>query len=56
MSEEEKRRKIVEQVRANNALEGMYPSKEMEESMEKWVKGEITLDWLLEETKKRYQQ
>ena len=50
------RREIVEQILHSNAMEGLYPSKEMEESLERWIKGETTIDEMIEQTKQRHTQ
>ena len=51
---ESNRRYIVEQVLHSNAMEGLSPSKEMQDSLERWIKGEITIEWLIEHTKQRH--
>ena len=51
---EANRRYIVEQVLHSNAMEGLSPSKEMQDSLERWIKGEITIEWLIDETKRRH--
>ena len=56
MVSEATRREIVEQILHSNAMEGLYPSKEMEESLERWIKGETTIDEMIEQTKQRYTQ
>ena len=56
MVSEATRREIVEQILHSNAMEGLYPSKEMEESFERWIKGKTTIDEMIEETKQRYTQ
>lgn len=48
------RREIVEQVRASFALEGMNPSPEQEAAMEQWIRGEKTIDELIEDAKARW--
>jgi hypothetical protein len=48
------RREIVEQVKHNSALEGLYASPEQEELMELWIKGEITIDEAIQLTLARY--
>lgn len=50
------RREIVAQVRASQAVDGFYPSKEQEAAMELWIKGEITIDDMIEQAKQRYTQ
>ncbi len=51
---EANRRYIVEQARANNALEGLYPSPEQEAGMELWIQGKITIEELIEQAKQRH--
>ena len=53
---EANRRYIVEQARASNALEGLYPSPEQEAGMELWIQGKITIEELIEQAKERYTQ
>lgn len=48
------RRAIVEQILHSNAMEGLYPSEEMMESLERWIKKEITVEDMIEQVKKRY--
>lgn len=48
------RRAIVEQVKASQAVDGFYPSKEQEIEMELWIKGEITVEELIKRAKERY--
>lgn len=51
---EANRREIVEQILHSNAMEGLYPSKEMMESFERWIKKETTVEDMIEEAKQRY--
>ena len=51
---EANRREIVEQILHNNAMEGLYPSKEMMESLERWIKKETTIDEMIDDAKQRY--
>jgi len=53
---EANRRYIVEQARASNALEGLYPSPEQEAGMELWIQGKITIEELIEQAKQRHTQ
>lgn len=48
------RRDIVDQVRASAALEGLAPSPEHDALIDLWVKGEMTLDEIIEQTLDRY--
>lgn len=54
MVSEANRRYIVEQARANNALEGLHPSPEQEAGMELWIQGKITIEELIEQAKQRH--
>jgi hypothetical protein len=56
MVDEAARRYIVEQARANNALEGLYPSPEQEAGMELWIQDKITIEELIEQAKQRHTQ
>lgn len=51
---EANRREIVEQILHSNAMEGLYPSKEMMESFERWIKKETTIDEMIDDAKQRY--
>lgn len=54
--EQAKRRWNVEQVFHSTRLEGLEPSQESRDLAEKWIRGDITLDEWLEQTKARYQK
>ena len=48
------RREIVEQAKHNGILSGLHISPEQEIALELWIRGQITLDYMIEEAKNRY--
>ena len=48
------RRDIVNQARHSAALEGQIPSPEQIADMELWIKGELTIDEMIENALERY--
>lgn len=53
---EANRREIVEQAKHNGVLSGLYVSPEQEQALELWIRGQITLDYMIEQTKERHTQ
>ena len=48
------RRAIAEQAKHNGVLEGLHISPEQEIALELWIRGQIELDYMIEEAKQRY--
>lgn len=50
------REKAVKQALANGALEGFKPSPQFKALLDRYIAGEISLDYAIEYTKAQYQQ
>ncbi len=54
MVDEAARREIAEQAKHNGVLEGLHVSPEQEIAIELWIRGQLDLDYMIEQTKQRY--